>query len=55
MFVCQWKVFCFFLLSSGYYLAQHFGLSSSEVVLLSTPGRQSALFEVLCFCSAEGY
>jgi hypothetical protein len=49
------KSFGFFFSSSGYYSAQHFGLSSSEVVLLSTPGRQSALFEVLCFCSAEGY
>jgi hypothetical protein len=55
IFVCQWKVFCFCFSSSGYYLAQHFGLSSSEVVLLSTPGRQSALFEVLCCCSADAY
>jgi hypothetical protein len=49
------KSFVFFSPSSGYYLAQHFGLSSPEVVLLSTPGRQSALFEALCCCSAEGY
>jgi hypothetical protein len=49
------KSFVFFFPSSGYYLAQHFGLSSPEVVLLSTLGRQSALFEVLCCCSAEGY